>query len=307
PLFKLVRFLLNLQHEDGFDWPRLAVRLTTVCLLLIATLFMLPADVGRTAPGIVEFDPPSTVRAPVVGFIAEVFVENGQSLEQGQPILRIENDELVRELSSVRTQLEQAKQNARAARWDADSSKLGELNAELSALEAKAAELTKQVDGLLVKAPGPGKLLARNIENRIGVFVEEGQELASIGNRSKKRLKISLPVWDANRVDQWCDAPIRISIAGKSSWLESLSRIETRASDRPADPSITAVGGGSLPVLQSDSEEEPTLTEPRVNAYICLDAPTSDDLQCGQRCYVRLSGWRRSLATMLYENLAMRL
>ncbi|MFN3192738.1 MAG: biotin/lipoyl-binding protein [Aureliella sp.] len=307
PLFKLVRFLLSMQHVDGFDWPRLAVRLTTVVMLLIAILFLLPADIGRTAPGIVEFDPPSNIHSPTSGFVSEVYVRNGDLLRAGQPILLLQNDELELELASVRTELAQVRQSASSARWEGDSAKLAAFNAELTALMTKEAELAEQVTGLLVSAPHNGRLVARNIENRTGVFIEKGQELCSIGNHAKKRLKISLSVWDAKRVNDWRADPIRVSTAGRPSWLTYLSRIETRATDRPADPSLTATGGGNLAVVKVDDEQDPVLTEPRVNAFICLDAVTSEDLQCGQRCFVRLSGWRRSLATIFLESFAMSL
>ena len=295
PLFKLGQHLCELKASGDLSLAKLSCRVSLLVAGLVALLFLLPAELRRTSPGIVEYDPPSILRAPAKGFVDEVRVDEGDHVEQGQVIAVLRNDELQVKLQSLKIQLEQSMQLLRAARWVNDSSKAEEEQTNIASLRTQLEEMESQMQSLVICAPHSGKVVARGLKLLKGRYVDRGTEMGAIGNESSKRIKVSVSEWEASRSDEWRQKSVRIAFAGAFSWNAQVSHLESRASDHPADPSLTAVAGGYLPVREQPGAEEPVLIEPRVNAYIALGPKRSRSLLCGQRCHVLLSCWQQSL------------
>ncbi|MFK7735233.1 MAG: site-2 protease family protein [Pirellulaceae bacterium] len=304
PLGKLVGSLWKIQQESGLAVGKLSIRLGVLVCLIAGLLFTLPAELERTAPGIVEFNPPSILRAPANGFLVEVYVEDGERVEVGQPVAKIRNEDLQLEMLELRTQLQSMRNRVRTARWENELSEVDEGLAELNALEAQLQELQFKINSLLICAPHSGRLVARNFSQRLGTHLEEGDEIAAIGDEQRKRLKVSIGSWDAARIEAWDDRPLRVRVTGLPTWHEHLTRIETRASEVPPDPTLTAANGGTLPVMHKQGQDDPVLTSPRVNAFFELSAERSQALTCGQRCFVGLTGRRQSIAEYLQSSVA---
>ena len=304
PIGKLVVNLWQIHQESGLALGKLGMRLGAICCLIVGTLFALPAELERTAPGIVEYNPPSILRAPASGFLTEVFVNDGEPVEIGQPIARLRNEDLQLEVLALRTKLELTQKQLRTARWENELSEVDEGLAEIGALQSQLRELESKVDRLLICAPHSGRLVARNFGQRIGTYLDEGDEIAAVGDECRKRLKVSIGSWDASRIESWEDRPLNVRVTGLPTWQETLSRIETRASETPPDPTLTAANGGTLPVMQKEGEDSPVLTSPRLNAYVELSSDRSQALTCGQRCFVGLNGPRQSIAGYLQATIA---
>ena len=303
PLVKLAGYLWSLYRAGTLDAGRLAMRVGLLAGTLGALLFVLPSEIRRTTPGIVEYDPPSVLRSNADGFVEEVLVADGERVSEGQPLIVLGNEELRIELETLEKSLAQAEQQMRSARWNNDSALLEEVRAEAIGLEQQVEELRLQFDGLVIRAPHSGKVVSRKIRGLVGTFVKRGEELGAVGNEDAKRVKISLSSWEASRAQEWASTPIRISVPGSWSWTSTLTRIEKRASEIPADPSLTAVGGGILAVREKEGADGPVLIEPRVNAYISLSPDRSRNLFSGQRCAVRLSCWRQSIGGAIVDYL----
>ncbi len=80
---------------------------------------------------------------------------------------------------------------------------------------------------------------------------------------------------------------------GHSSWSEKLERLESCATEKPAEPSLTAVYSGPLGVRMAKQSKEPVLPKQRSTAFAALSPSKSKRLLCGQRCSARISCTRR--------------
>lgn len=304
PLYQLARSLMLRRQQGELRLSVLAARVTLIVGLGFSTLFLVPAEFRRTVPGIVEYNPPAVLRPASDGFVEQVLVRNGEEVEEGQALLVMRNEDLLLELWSCESQLSQVEQEIRSARWKGDESLLKQAATRRNGLQQKAATLQEQVDGLTVRAPYSGRVVARNFAMLEGTFLEQGVEIGAIGNESRKRLKLSLGTWEASRSGSWLDIPVKILVAGHSSWSEKLERLESRATEKPADPSLTAEHGGPLAVRIDKQSKEPVLLEPRVAAFVPLSPSISRSLLCGQRCSARISCTRQTIGGRVLELLS---
>ena len=301
PLLKLLGHLVALYRAQQLQAGRLLLRVSLLSGIVVGSSFLLPAEIARMSPGIVEYDPPSLLKAPADGFLETIHVDDGQEVVEGQPLFSLRNDELNLKLARLATELAKVEQQVRSARWATDSSKLGEFQSERNGLEQQIAEVQIQVKSLQVCAPCSGKVVSRQLKNRLGTYVHQGEEIGAIGRESSKRIKVSLSTWDASQHEQWKHQPARIVTNGKYSWTATISRLESRASEQLAHESLSAANGGSLPVVVKDDPDAPVLCEPRVNGFVTLDSTRSTRLQCGQRCSVGIRCSQKSLAYAIWE------
>lgn len=306
PAKALLRFLVKQADEENLAVAPLFLRVGLIATCLIVAAFVTPAEFQQATPGIVEYDPPSILRAPTDGFIDKVHAVNGQFVEEGQPLFELRNDSLKVEWFRLIKEHKLREQAVRSARWQNDTAKLSEALADLEGITTKIKELHSSVEDLTVRAPVSGRLVARGLENAQGKFVERGEEIGAVGSESKKRLKLSMSQWEASKAETLVDERVVVSVLGHWSWREIISSVESRASEIPPDPSLTVPSGGVLAVLVNDSED-PVLCNPRVNAYITLDQSRSQQLRCGQRCWVSLPIWKKSLGHKAIEYLQNKL
>ena len=306
PLVSLARFLNNQFAEGNLALGAMLTRVSLLSVVMIGALFVIPAELQQATPGIVEYDPPSVIRAPADGFIEAVYADNGELVKAGQAIFRMRNDKLQVELTRLEKECQLFKQAVRSARWQNDTAKLNEALADLEGVTSRLQELRRSVEDLIVLAPVDGRLVSRGLQNSAGRFIERGEELGAVGSEAKKRLHLSMSQWEASKAKELIDEQVVVTILGEWSWRERIGSIESHASEVPADRSLTVPSGGTLAVLAAD-DGEPRLCSPRVNAYISLNSERSQQLRCGQRCWVSLPIWKKSLGQAALDSIQQKI
>jgi putative peptide zinc metalloprotease protein len=298
PLMMLIQYLRQLKQSAELSVPRLALRLTCLASLGIAALFVIPAQWTWTAPAIVQYDPPATVRTSSAGFVEGVHAVDGDVVAEGQPIITLRNDDLVLERSKLKKELAQLQQEILSAQWNADSSALNDARSRETGLLEQVREVQSQVDKLVLRASANGTLVSRRLNELQGTYLKTGSELAVIGNEDQKRLKLSLSQSDAKQSNTWKHQPLRVVVSGHGAWSANLSRLETRAEVKAPDDSLLAVNGGTLSSVQTAAGEF-GLCEPRVNAFVTLTPGQSSKLRTGQRASINIASNYRSLGDLL--------
>lgn len=304
PLIRLLAYLKQAWLTDGLSLPKLAIRFAIVLSIASSALLIAPERLTTSTPGVVQYDPPTVLRAPTEGFISEIPVQNGQHVSAGDIVLVMQNDDLVSESCQLQVELACADQAIRLAKWQHDASALGDAQSQRESVSQQLAEVRQQVEALTIRAPISGKVVGRRLCDALGTYQTTGDELCAIGNDQQKRILLSLTPAQASRYQGWQDRPVKIAVCGLATWRAHVTHIETRASTHVADSSLTAPHGGSLPVIMQDAAA-PQLASPRVTAYINLPPQRSETLHCGQRCYVTIPGTARSLAQSWYETLQL--
>lgn len=301
PLSQLTSYLWSLRQTGCLLTGRFVLRIALMASCVGAVLFVVPSDWTITTPAIVQYDPPSILRAPMNGFVETIHAVDGEQIQKGQPILTLRNEEVQLEWLSLKKDVLVAEQQVQTARFTRDLSGLGDAVTHLSGLRNQLSELEAKKKKLTVCAPVSGRLVSRKLALLDGQYLEEAEEIGVVGDEGCKRLKLSIRVSDANQIKD-SEHPLMIAVPHQSGIHAALSRIESRATDEVPDPAFSAKNGGPLPVLENEDGES-RLSEPRLNGFVKLTEQQSHSLHCGQLVAVRLSQKRVSIGQLLINRL----
>ncbi len=290
PAFRFVRYLVFGGPAGAPNRIRFALTVGMGSVAVL-TCFLLPWSAARRAPAIVEYAPLTIVRADSSGFIREIHVAGGQTVKQGDVLAVLENGELTTELKDLELTIKQSEIKSRAHHR---KGRLAAYQAELEtrrSLEKQAVEKRLQVASLVVRAPCRGVVIGRNLEDRLGMYVEQGGEIASLGDETQKELQISVSQDDVDLFATQVARPVRVRLPGSSVFFGTLVKLRPRANQHPPHPSFCAPVGGPLPAkAKDDSESDNTdddelpyeFLEPRFSGTVALSPEQSNKVRAGQ-------------------------
>jgi putative peptide zinc metalloprotease protein len=287
PVRKLVQFL---RKQQTVSTRRLVIVASGGLGLMAVVVFLLTRPSIVHTCGIVEYSPPTIVRSASPGFIKEVKVRNGESVRTGQVIVVLENDELSVELANIRRQIEQSRLQQRIHRQAEETAKFQAEVANLQSLQKKELEIQHQVEGLIVRAPTGGEIVAHDLESLPGRYLSVGDEVVVIGNEKSKEVIVAAAQNDISSFMAQRNQPVRVRITGDedNSFVADLTKIDPRASTSLPHPALGADAGGPLPVTpKRESKEskkpESELLDPCFSGTVQLDESQSLRLHTGQR------------------------
>jgi multidrug efflux pump subunit AcrA (membrane-fusion protein) len=175
-------------------WLRRWLVRLTLAALPVAALLLVPAPFRLPARGALE-PAMEHVFAKVSGEVEEVLVEHGQQVVQGQPLLRLRNDELGAELIALQGRLGKIREQidsyrrlrTEAERGAADQTevvaKLQELEIEERYVTNVLALRQQDADQLLLRSPCNGEIVTWGLRARLlRRPVAMGQRLLSVGD-----------------------------------------------------------------------------------------------------------------------------
>lgn len=280
----------------------------TVCIALVTFLLMRPGTI-RTC-GIVDYSPPTIVRSGSPGFVQEVKVRDGETVKKGQLLVVMKNDDLRVELASIRTQIEQSKQQERMYRQNDEIAKAQAEAAKGRSLVQKAAEIEHQAESLLVHAPLDGKVVADDLDSLPGRYLSVGDQIVVIGNEENKEVILAAAQDDISSFTSQKSEMVTVRISGdeSNSFSAALTKIDPRASLRIPHPALGADAGGSLPIKPKHDSSDPKkveneLLDPHFSGTIVLSHEQSEMLHAGQRATILFSSREQSWAGRLVQKL----
>lgn len=275
--------------------------------LIVAALFwILKAPATKSAPALVRFADETLLRSAADGFVDEVLIQSGDTVTQGQPLLRLRNDELTLELDSLTDEVEAVTIQQRIHRQQKELV-LASVEAEkLAGLKKQLAEKQEQSQGLIVRSPLTGFAWRRNLNHLRGSFVQRGDELLTVAKRDTKELLVSVDQRDFESIQLNQNQPLRIVLPGVETFASTIERVDPRASNMPVHRSLCADAGGPLPLKpaprnsHSDPDESMVLLSPRFDVLVSLDAPMGQRLKSGQRGRAFFSAPAQSLGSYMF-------
>jgi putative peptide zinc metalloprotease protein len=178
---------LRLTHYLATDprLERLRLRAVGACagtlILAGVFLFLCPFPSSFKSPGVIKARESQVVVNTVSGSIAEIVARPGARVRAGDPLLRMENNELgyrIQELDAKLAQVAAERQRAlRESVADVQS-----IDGIRQSIDMQRARLQEERDHLLLRADIPGVWVAPNLEERIGMWVARGTPVGQIVN-----------------------------------------------------------------------------------------------------------------------------
>lgn len=272
-------------------------------------LFVLPAPVLTTAPGIVEYTNGQVVRASTAGFVEIIHVEDGQFVRRGDALLELSNVEVSGEHFEIVELMLQEEIRLQKATRECDSGAISIAQANLQSLSQKRTETERKRNGLILRAATDGRIVSRQLQHLQGTFVREGQELLTIGLEDHKELRLSVGQRELASALNHVSGTLPVRIGTRGRMMGLLKRVNPQGTRSLPHPALAAVSGGELQVVEEDADERPSdstqplrLTEHRFDGVMTLDPEDARQLRCGERGVVCLGRPQGSLGVHLYRS-----
>lgn len=307
PTIGFIKYLLF--GKPGERPRRLQFCLTagSAAAIAVAVLGFVPWPGARNAPAVVEYSPHTVVRASSAGFVREIHVQSGQSVQAGQLLIVLENRELACELADLELQIRQSEvrgqrhqQKGEVAQEQAEAKNREGLSTQLLEKRAQNVQLS-------VRAAHTGRVVRRNLAAMLDTYLAEGDEILAIGEESQKELRVSLSQDDLDAFTQLSGKPVDIDLPRHASWPGEVKSVDPRATLTPAHPALVTANGGPLPVQPARHRPDKSASEmhellaPRFNAIIALTATDSESLRSGQLATISYRPCNESIGEYLYQ------
>lgn len=308
PMWRGLRFVI---FGSRFEKPNRVrfLAITTCAAASVAwMLISVTAWHSITLPGVVESVDAAIVRAESPGFVEEVCVESGQTVREGDPLLRLSNHELEMQRRQLNVEIERSELRSRTFQNE------GELAARLAeddnreGLRTKLAELDRSCDLLLVRAPRAGLVSASDLPSLLGSYVSPGRELLVIGDPDEKEIRVLVSQQQFEAASLSLDRVVHVRLVDDGfATTGTLHKLEPRATIHAPHPALCAGAGGPIAIKLApvgsatnhrDSQE---LLEPHVIGYVSLDRTASHLLGPGQLANVCIAESPRPLGHWLLE------
>ena len=305
----ILRQIVSLTDSNGqvkINKIRTAVSVACLVGFVVAGVYVFQAPATKSAPAIVQLHNESVIRSDASGFVTAIHVAEGQTVAKGDLLIELENPELANELVELTRLREEAKIQSRIHQQQGNQAMVQAETQRVYGLTDQIIEKQSATKGLQVLATDDGVIVQRQLANRLGSFVEQGDELLTVAKLDSKEVVVSVDQSEYDATVWTTGKQLRLMFPGKAVVNATLVSINPRASQSPTFPSLTATQGGSLPVRTlvksplDDNELNFELLSPRFDVTVSLPGDLGDQVLAGQRGYAYFESTEQSLASYLY-------
>ncbi|MEO5362276.1 MAG: HlyD family efflux transporter periplasmic adaptor subunit [Magnetococcus sp. DMHC-8] len=219
-------------------WVQRPATRTLFWLSVVGGLLAWPVQQSVLAPAEVVAWQPAVVRAPLDGVVDAFLVTPNQSVQTGQPLLKLDTTRLRNRLEVTGKEWEVAqaeyRQAVQSALQDSRSkAKLALLLGRMQQKEADLAYVRSQLERVTLLAPRDGVAVFSDENDWVGRPVSVGERLLMLADPRQVELEIRLPVADAlPAVMQDSGAAVRVELFPATDASHSLSARLRHASYR---------------------------------------------------------------------------
>lgn len=272
-----------------------------VLLILAVGLGAVPVRDRIYAPGWVRAESSIGVRPLESGYVIEVLAEPGQVVEVGDPLIRLENPDLVEALGIAAARLEQA----RVSRDEAELKSPAEsrvADAKVRYAEEAYEKAASRAASLLVVASGRGRLVASGASvsdwrNLAGSYVSKGTMLGHISTVDTLRVRALVDdreIGHAFAHESDVQASVRIRGMASAALPAAITRVAAAGSRELENPAVSTGAGGEIAAQQTGERSLAALT-PQFEVDLKLESAPKGIMQ-GQRARIRFEFGRTPLA-----------
>lgn len=315
PIFFFIRRWPNYREQNqnvGFH----LLRRSTLCLVVaVAALYLIGWEKSIEAPGIIEYREQYSVKAASPGFITVIKVKDGEQVNKGQLLLRLENEEVKYKHALSQILLNQLELRMRLAHSTGQIAELQNLREKYQSAREEFQKNDDDLKALSVRAPDKGMVISRQLNNKMGIYIPKGEELLWIVTPQQKQLTALASQDDIDVFRSQVGKKIRINMRadGIGVFEGTLTRVDPTGTTRLTHPALGAMHGGPLDVRQSvekssrgqfDYGYSYELFTPRFTLAIALPQEIKQKVMAGQQALLSVHGNRISLAERLLQKMS---
>jgi len=275
--------LLYLDKRESIGRWLSPARISGLCVFFLLVLFLPIWPDMQDASFVLEPVKQASVHAAVKGKVSQAFVDEGQRVEAGQLLIRLENLDLQSELARVHADLQLA--SARATQSQLHYGDYGTPEREHRRLLDESRTLSEEAAKLEIKSPMTGTVITPRLHNLVGTDLDEGAPILELIDESSLVARIYVPEFSMQ--DIHVGTALRLQVASRLIPLSSVIR-SISADWSPLDPSL------------SKKEQLAGINPPRFySAQAWLgNAP---DIRPGMTGIAKVEIGKRNLVTLLWR------
>ncbi|MBM4032617.1 MAG: hypothetical protein FJ291_12635 [Planctomycetes bacterium] len=260
PLGKLVHYLLFAKATRRHRARCVAVFAAVVAAVVLPlALWSLPQHIY--SPCALAEQERAAVRARWRGFVEEVFARDGEQVRAGQLIARCRNEELGYDATRAAKQLEIARIRLAALEKENNLAAAGVERKRIGELEETLAVLRQRIAALTLTAPCDGRLIAPDIANAPGRFLNIGDPIAIVAREPFTKVVVVIDqasIADVRQAQEQT-AAVRFHSQPDVELTCHSPKVFPQATHEVPSPGLTDRGGGPVLLDPSDPEGNRTL------------------------------------------------
>ncbi|HKA21480.1 MAG TPA: efflux RND transporter periplasmic adaptor subunit [Blastocatellia bacterium] len=319
--WKGIRFLFVDKREVLMRPKSLAI-IGSTATVAGGLFFFLPLSYSHQATFVIEPANQIKVRAGTDGFIGSVGVKEGDTVTRGallavmhDPDLEQKRNAIQAELSLLERQIVQKQAQGATAESLKDQRRREQIGRQLAETEAR-------LDQLRITAPDNGVVVTRNVSDKIGQMLKQGEEFCELADVARIQARVIVDDWDLEDVRIGSRAALRLNsspnlrVPGRVVTLSPASELHQRLSpladfDKTAQqnitPTKTKVAGKKLSAREQAEAQSAAATSPfeapltRFEAVIEIDEATAD-VKPGMTGDIKIYGTKRPLAARVWRD-----
>ena len=280
-----------------------------VVLPAMVLLCFVPVPMRVHAEGVLWVPDCAQVRADEGGFIEAVLVRNGQTVQAGTPLIRIQNAELHSDWAAEAARIEQLDVQAQAERRRDHAQ--AALTEDSLAQERRAFDaLDRRIRSLTVTSCESGELQLSRADDLVGTFAARGELFGFVHGASTPLVRVVIAQDDIGLV-RASSGPVRMMLADRLGEARQASVVREVPGGELRLPAATlSLGGGGLHAVDP-ADPDHLKTMKRV---FQVDLEMADPLpgaRVGTRVYVKFAAppeplawqWARRLRQLFLSRL----
>lgn len=253
PVVKAVRFLAQdkqLTHQRRRAW----VVTCAVAASLVLFLLAVPLPQNTRVEGVLWLADDARVKAESSGVVNELLVKEGEPVQAGQLLVRLQNPTLVAQLKTQRARLREYEARYQQA-WVSDRAQAQMYEQDITAIKAEITLLQTRVDNLGIRSPAEGIFRLARAHYLPGSFLSQGDEFAVIEQPGAVRVRAALLQEEVGLVRQATrSVSVRLSSAPGLAMTADIPQGEPIASQQLPNQALGTQGGGRIPVEASQPD-----------------------------------------------------
>ncbi len=277
--------------------------LTSIALVgaVLIVIGLIPMPDHRRGVGVVESLSRAGVYFDTDGFVAQVHRRPGEAVRAGEPIVTLENQDLVLRRRGLEAQAAEFTIQYRQG-LDEGQPALAQIAAErVAVVRENMEEVDRRLDALVVRAPFDGRIVAADPEQRLGAYVKRGEQLCEVVDPERVRIAATMdqrqsgwlfaPAGRAGAeggVSVFSDARVRL-ISDVNTVIDASSVRAIDAGQKVLPSAAIGYSGGGAVEIDPQDKSGRVAKRPVFRVYMDLGESKQAVLTPGERVRVRFS------------------
>lgn len=311
PIGKFVHWLASSPQHSEHRGRAVAISLGLIALSAIA-IGLVPMPDRRRGTGVVSSENRTGVFFETDGFVTRAHKKPGEFVRAGEPIVTLENTDLVQRREGLVSQLEEFALQERQGIAQGEPAIIRLASERVRVARENLEEVDRRIAALVVRAPHDGVIVQDNPEQRLGGYVKRGESVCQIVDTSHIRIDALFDqrqagwMFDADgqaRVPLVCD----VRLFSDVGTVVPAARFEPLPAGQHLLPSsaLATIGGG---LIETDPQDQSARTSKRPQLAIRVYPDDADRFAervlPGERVKVRFKLEPKPLLSQWIERLS---